>query len=180
MRFFLTFSFLLPFAAFAQSDSTITVMVRPSYTVYRQPTCVMCGSEQYLIQEASFEGAVFDTTTVVITLKEAFWSAKEVMPKWKKKRKKLVIPPTKKGAKKQKICYDYMELVRPPHLDSVFVPAFTKTIQRYTIRIQGDTTKPNIPGIYGTIISPKCHTTALDIIGQLQVPAEYKKFIIQK
>lgn len=173
--------FLLPFFAFAQSDTTVKVMVRPAYANYRQHNPIRHGTnEQFLMQEMSYEGAIFDTINVIFIIRKAFWDAKYVPAKWEKVRKKLVIKTVVAGkAKKQKIRYEYDNLVAIARFDSVFVPALTLKKQRYTVRIQGDTTKAQIPATYGTIMKAPIYGT-LEDFSKIEIPAEYKTFKIIK
>jgi hypothetical protein len=173
-----TLFLLLSAPVFAQSD-TIMVMVRPAYTEYRSIGGRMCcGTEQYLIQEASFEGAIFDTINVEIALKESYYTAKITPPKWKKIKKKIIIPSKVEGVKSQKIKYETYKLLSPARLDSLFVPSLTIKRQRRIVRVQGNSNR-EVPACYKTITNPKCITDRFEFFYPIQHPAEYKIFPIK-
>jgi hypothetical protein len=174
---FLTLLLLLSAPAFAQSD-TIMVMVRPAYTMYIY-SGMECFPEQELIKEASFEGAIFDSIAVEVVVSQAYYKAEIIPPVWETLKKERLIPSKIKGGKPQKIKYEVEELISPTRLESVLIPAATKTIQRYTIRKQGDNTKPKTPAIYRTFHPTVCTNDREDFFYKIQHPAEYKIFPIK-
>jgi hypothetical protein len=164
--------------AFAQSD-TIMVMVRPAYTEYVEPQIYIHGrTEQYLIQEASFEGAVFDSIPIVIVLREAFWTDQYIRPQWNKIQKKCILKSKNKEISEQTVSYEYNELLSSARFDSLFVPAVTIIRQRRIVKIQGNSER-EVPPYYNTIVKYPQYPYPSDYYQKIQHPAEYKIFPIK-
>jgi hypothetical protein len=175
---FLTLFLLLSASVFAQSD-TIMVMVRPAYTEYVEPQIIThCDTEQYLVQEASFEGAIFDTIPLVIVLREAFWTDQYIRPQWNKIQKKCILKSKNKEISERTVSYEYNELLSPARFDAVFVPTLTITKQQRIVKIQGDS-KCEVPPSYSTLTKPQYAPHPSDYYQKIQRPAEYKIFPIK-